>query len=84
MKIIDTDNHKEVLQYLNELTSYTIKLEHKINNAIEYISSNCILSDKWEDIGFCQFIPRGSISYKPLSKKKVEKLLDILKGDNNE
>ena len=50
------------------------------NKAIEYIKDNCITSETWEDLGFCQFIPIGKIKYKALSSKKVQELLDILKG----
>lgn len=35
MRIIDTDNKEETLQYLHDLISYTIKLEHKINKTIK-------------------------------------------------
>lgn len=54
----------------------------RIDKALRFIQSECILSDKWEDLGFCEFIPIGKITYKSLSKTKVKKLLDILRGNN--
>lgn len=56
----------------------------RIDKALKFIQSECILSDKWEDLGFCNFVPTGRITYKSLSKTKVKKLFDLLKGDNNE
>lgn len=54
----------------------------RIDKALRFIQSECILSDKWEDLGFCNFVPTGRIKYKSLSKTKVKKLFDLLKGDN--
>lgn len=61
-------------------------LDYKSRNekAIEYIIDNCVLSDEWKDLGFCNFIPTGRIEYKQLSKTKVKYLLKILKGDKDE
>ena len=57
-------------------------LQERIDKAIEYIQENCIKSDEWYDRGFCDFIPTGKITYTPLSKTKVEKTLQILRGEN--
>ena len=55
--------------------------KERIDKATEYIENNCILSDEWTDLGFCNFVPTGRIKYKQLSSKKVKDLLDILRGD---
>ena len=55
--------------------------KQRIDKAIEYIKDNCILSDEWTDLGFCNFVPTGNIKYKQLSSKKVKDLLDILRGE---
>lgn len=76
---------KEV--YQKQIDDYTVKiweLEDRIYKAIEYIEKNCILSDTWKDLGFCDFVPIGKIKYKALSSKKVKELLDILKGVDKE
>ena len=71
-------NEKEQL----ELTLSVIKDNRLIiKKAIEYIKENCIKSDKWDDLGFCNFVPTGKISYISLSVKKVKELLNILKGE---
>ena len=58
----------------------TYDLENIIYKAIDYINKNCILSDEWTDLDFCNFIPAGKITYKQLASKKIKKLLAIL-GD---
>lgn len=70
------------LEKLNE-ANYLSFIDVNARNikAIEYIKENCITSDKWEDLGFCDFVPTGEINYKQLSKAKVKKLLNILRGD---
>ena len=60
------------------------KLQNRLERAVSFIKTNCILSDEWTDLGFCNFAPTGRITYKQLSKSKVQELLDILKGDKNE
>lgn len=91
---------KEILDYIdnriipnekwNKIKDYITKskncFEEKLRNekAIEYIIENCVLSDEWKDLGFCNFIPTGRIEYKQLSKTKVKYLLKILKGDKDE
>ncbi len=60
------------------------ELKQRINKAIEYIKDNCILSDEWTDLDFCNFVPTGNIKYKQLSSKKVKDLLSILRGEDNE
>ncbi len=59
-------------------------LQQKIDKAIEYIKNNCVLSDEWRDLGFCNFIPTGKITYKQLTPKKVKELLEILGDKENE
>ena len=60
-------------------------LDYKSRNekAIKYIIDNCVLSDEWKDLDFCNFIPTGIIEYKKLSKTKIKYLLNILNGDDN-
>lgn len=53
----------------------------RIEKAVAYIKRNCITSDKWEDLGFCNFIPTGKITYKQLNKSKIIELLNILNGE---
>ncbi|MBR4178057.1 MAG: hypothetical protein IKR57_01755 [Bacilli bacterium] len=75
----DLENKNKWLKNDNEV------YKSRIDKALRFIQSECILSDKWEDLGFCNFVPTGRIKYKQLSKAKVEELLNILKGsDNNE
>lgn len=75
----------ERLEKLNE-ANYLSFIDANARNkkAIEYIKQNCITSDKWEDLGFCDFVPIGEINYKQLSKAKVKELLNILRGKDNE
>lgn len=92
---LEQDNKKleELLKSANEsITWWTnrykaVEKNNKklkvIDKAIKYISSNCILSDEWTDLGFCNFVPTGRITYKQLSKTKVKELLNILKGNDN-
>ena len=54
--------------------------KERIDKATEYIKDNCILSDAWTELDFCNFVPTGRIKYKQLSSKKVKDLLDILIG----
>lgn len=54
------------------------KLHSIIKEVREYIHKNCILSDEWTDLDFCNFIPTGKITYKQLTSKKVKELLEIL------
>ena len=63
-----------------ELARLNIEKVGIILKATKYIKENCILSDSWEDLGFCDFVPIGRIKYKSLSSKKVKDLLYILKG----
>ena len=63
-----------------ELARLNIEKVDIILKAIEYIKDYCILSDVWEEKGFCNFAPIGKIKYTPLSTKKVKELLEILKG----
>lgn len=63
------------------LENENMKLKKTIDKAIEYIKENCVLSDEWKELDFCNFVPIGKITYNSLSPKKVRKLLDILKGN---
>ena len=67
---IATYNNKqyELQDLLNNLVNSNLKLQQRIDKAIEYIEN-----DKYE------YTPMG-ITSKPINKE----LLDILKGDNNE
>lgn len=58
-------------------------LEERIYKSKEYIVKNCILSDEWKELDFCNFIPTGKITYKQLTPKKVKELLEILGGKND-
>lgn len=74
MKILDTDNKEEVLQYLNNLTSYTIKLEHRINKAI------LILNKRKEDVEDFAWVEMRRNSY----YEECDEVIKILKGDSND
>lgn len=78
------NNFKELNKRLDEREEEIEKLNNILNEATYYIKQNCILSDMWVDLGFCDFAPTGKITYKSLSQKKVRKLLDILKGSDKE
>ena len=81
------EKDKEIERLTAESTEWESKFydeAKKVDKAIEYIETNCILSDVWEEKGFCNFVPIGKIEYKPLSTKKVKELLKILKGEYNE
>ena len=69
-----------VTNKLIDVTNKMVDYKSRIDKAKEYLKENCILSDKWEDLEFCNFIPTGKITYKSLNKKKVEVLLNILQG----
>lgn len=68
----------EQWELLNEIE----RLNNIIKEVREYILYNCIRSDEWTELDFCEFIPTGNISYKQLSSKKVKEVLQILdKGE---
>lgn len=71
----------EVLKLIERLQDKIELLEYNRDKAIEYIENNCILSNEWTDLGFCNFIPTGNIKYKQLTSKKVKELLNILRGE---
>ena len=78
MKKEDLSNNVMILlEIINEQ-------DQKIDKAIEYIVKNCILSDEWKELDFCNFIPTGKITYKQLTPKKVKELLEILGDKENE
>lgn len=79
-----TNDCKVLYDYITNLLKANEELNSIINKTTEYIIDNCVLSDEWKDLGFCNFIPTGRIEYKQLSKTKVKYLLKILKGDKDE
>lgn len=79
----------DVLENVNnvyEISVFKEKEDYKsrCGKAVEYIKQNCITSDSWEDLGFCNFVPIGKITYKGLSKSKIKDLLNILNGRSDE
>ena len=79
--VLDLINELEEEKRINEENLKVIhKLEERMGKTIEYIKMNCITSDTWEDLGFCNFVPIGNIKYKSLSTKKVKEIIDILEG----
>ena len=81
---VNYNEYKETIAENMKLIIENHDLKEKINKAIEYIEKNCILSDTWKELDFCNFVPIAKIKYKALSNKKVKGLLDILKGDDKE
>lgn len=77
----EIDMYKNIGQQMISDREKIKELEERINKAIEYIKINCITSDEWKDLGFCNFVATGKITYKQLSKNKINKLLIILRGD---
>lgn len=73
MKIIDTDNHEETLQYLHDLTSFTIKLEYNISKAIS------ILNKRKEDVEDLSWVEMRTKVY----LEECDELINILKGDSD-
>ena len=83
--VLDLINELELEKRINQEDLKLIhKLEERMGKAIEYIKMNCIKSDEWEDLGFCNFVPTGNIKYKPLSAKKVEHIINLLEGKSDE
>ena len=81
----DKNNYISILEKgLNTAEENCLKLQQKIDKAIDYIVKNCILSNEWTDLDFCNFIPTGKITYKQLTSKKVKNLLEILGDKENE
>lgn len=60
------------------------RLNNIIEKAVEYISSNCILSREWKEVEFCKFLATETITYKALSRGKIKELLNILNGRSDE
>lgn len=71
---------KNVFDNLQEIE----RLNNILNEATYYIKQNCILSDMWVDLGFCDFAPTVKPTYKSLSAKKVKQLIEILEGSDKE
>lgn len=74
--------YKNGMSFGEEQQLYWKKDDYKTrcDKAVEYIKENCLISDSWEDLDFCNFVPIGKITYKALSKSKVKELLNILNG----
>lgn len=70
----------ETLRIWQEIEKENKQLYEIKNKAINYIQTNCIFATEWKDLGFCNFVPVGKITYKSLSAKKVKELLKILKN----
>lgn len=60
------------------------ELKEKINKAVKYLISHCVISDEWIEVKPLDFVPTGHISYKPMGKKHVENVLNILLEGENE
>lgn len=80
-KQVETMNKKQLICLCKSLIDINCELEDRIDKAIEYIRNNCISSNEWTDLDFCNFVPTGNIKYKQLTSKKVKDLLDILRGE---
>lgn len=78
------EENERLKEWKEDLLNENIALENIRKEAIEYINNNCVLSDEWTDLGFCNFIPSGKITYKQLTPKKVKELLKILGDKENE
>ena len=81
-------------KYINDLKKENKQLKKQKDDVVEYIKSNCIVSDEWTELDFCNFVPTGKVNYKALNKEKVKDLLRMLgeielnplvdKGDSDE
>ena len=71
----------ETLKIWQEIEKENKILQEKINKVIQYLKNNCIYCNEWKDLGFCNFVPVGKVTYKSLSAKKVYELLKILKNN---
>lgn len=61
-----------------ELQQENQQLKKQKDDVVEYIKSNCIVSDEWTELDFCNFVPTGKVNYKALNKGKVKDLLRML------
>lgn len=92
---INVKKLNSILDYIDELEEENKKLKEsivnlikddsdlqlRINKALRFIVKNAIASDKWEEIEPLEFKPTGEITYKSLSKNKVQELDKILRGE---
>lgn len=69
---------KEMEDKINKLQKENKKLKKQKEDVVEYIKSNCIVSDEWTELDFCNFVPTGEVNYKALNKEKVKDLLRML------
>lgn len=68
----------QVLDELLDLEKENQQLKKQKDDVVEYIKSNCIVSDEWTELDFCNFVPTGKVNYKALNKEKVKDLLRML------
>ena len=69
-----------------KLFNHIVKDDYKsrIDKAIKYLVSHCVISDEWTEVNPLEFVPTGHISYKSCGKKHTENLLNILTGGDEE
>ena len=75
------EENKHLKDSLDFLWNKFKKVNTANRKAKEFIYRNCILSDEWKELDFCNFIPTGNITYRHLTPKKVKELLEILEGE---
>ena len=74
---------EKVNNYAQEQKQERDRLHSIIKEVREYIKTNCLISDTWEELENHQFIPIGRINFKSLSGKKIKKLLEILDKESD-
>lgn len=69
------------MKHLNDLYEQALKdydeLQQRISKAIEYIRDCCNMDSKWVNLHF-------DYAQNEMSSEQVDKLLEILGGENNE
>lgn len=88
LKIHHFENAYTLLDYIDNLQKKAelgshykhlySELKKQKDDVVEYIKSNCIVSDEWTELDFCNFVPTGKINYKALNKEKIKDLLRML------
>ena len=75
----ELEKENNELQKAYELIDKSMyELMKQKDDVVEYIKSNCIVSDEWTELDFCNFVPTGKVNYKALNKEKVKDLLRML------
>lgn len=69
---------EDLVDEIMELQQENQQLKKQKDDVVEYIKSNCIVSDEWTELDFCNFVPTGKVNYKSLNKEKVKDLLRML------